>query len=49
MDAQEKEIDKLIKTQDPGRLRALADITALARANMGMKEFDDYMSKIKDN
>ena len=49
MEAQEKEIDRLMKTQAPQRLKAIADIAAMSRANRGIKEIEEYMSKIKDN
>ena len=49
MDAQEKEINRLMKTHDPKRLKAIADLAAMARANRGIKDIEEYMSKINDS
>ena len=49
MDNQEKEIEMLMKTQSPQRLKAIADIAAMSRANKGIKDIEEYMSKLKDN
>ena len=47
--AQEKDIERLTKTQDPKMQKMYADLAATARANMGMKDIEEYMSKIKKN
>ena len=49
MDKQEKEIDRLMKTQDPKRLKAIADLVAMSRASKGIEDIEEYMAKIKDN
>ena len=47
--AQEKEIERLTKMQDPNIPKMYAELAAKARANMGMKDIEEYMSKIKKN
>ena len=47
--AQEKEIERLTKSYDPKREKALAEILAKARAAKGMKDIEEYMSKNKDS
>ena len=49
MSAQEKEIERLNKTQDPGRQKMIADVAAMARANSGIRDIEEHMSKIKNN
>ena len=44
---QEKEIERLIKTQDPKRQKMYAELAAIARADIGMKDIEEYMSKRK--
>ena len=47
--AQEKDIEKLNKMQDPKIQKMYADLAAKARADKGMKDIEEYMLKIKKN
>ena len=46
---QEKEIERLTKTQDPKILKMHADLVAKAKAGMGMRDIEEYMSERKKN